>query len=249
MTTPPGDSLLFEVAAPPTPVERLLRLAGQYVQHNDTLDRLLRADSPSGPDAHTASAQQLASATRAAVKALTDERLFASRELSDAVVRLQQLAFLSDASIGQPLATARMLTALAPAAAMHCADTLALELRRRRRNATDAPTHQLAATHRTALWEIGCGNVVATSSQGRHYVHCLDEHVPIGTLRALETSGLAERDPKSAPSAYQAGPLQDRILLTSVGTTALAAVICSPSAPSTTAAPAATATKRTARSR
>ncbi|NEC76772.1 hypothetical protein [Streptomyces rochei] len=51
MTTPPED-FLFDVAAPPTPVERLLLLADQYVQHNDMLDRLLRAHPPSEPNAH-----------------------------------------------------------------------------------------------------------------------------------------------------------------------------------------------------
>ncbi|MFF1696224.1 hypothetical protein ACFVXC_21780 [Streptomyces sp. NPDC058257] len=80
MTTPSSDDLLFDVAAPPTPVERLLLLADQYVQHNDTLDRLLRAGSPSGPDAHAASAEHLASATRAAIKAVTTERLFESHD-------------------------------------------------------------------------------------------------------------------------------------------------------------------------
>lgn len=103
MTTPPGEGLLFDVAPPPTPVERLLLLADQYVQHNDMLDRLLRAGSPSEPNAHVASAQQLAAATRTALKAVTDERLFQSHDLSDAVVRLQQLAFLSSASADQQL--------------------------------------------------------------------------------------------------------------------------------------------------
>lgn len=46
MTTPP-EGFLFDVAAPPTPVERLLLLSDQYVQHNDMLDRLLRARHPS----------------------------------------------------------------------------------------------------------------------------------------------------------------------------------------------------------
>ncbi|MEV6535988.1 hypothetical protein AB0M86_41550 [Streptomyces sp. NPDC051639] len=132
MTTPPVEGLLFDVAAPPTPVERLLLLADQYVQHNDMIDRLLRAGPSSEPDVHVASAQQLAAATRAAIKAVTDERLFQSHELSDAVVRLQQLAFLSSASADHGLHMARTLTALAPEAAMACADTLAYEIRHRR---------------------------------------------------------------------------------------------------------------------
>ncbi|MFF9511553.1 hypothetical protein ACF1BU_33835 [Streptomyces sp. NPDC014724] len=242
MTTPPSDDgLLFDVAAPPTPVERLLLLANQYVLHNDTLDRLLRAGSPSEPGTYVASVQQLASATRAAITAVTDERLFESHELSDAVVRLQQLAFLSSASTDHQLPMARTLTALAPAAAVSCADTVAREMRRRRGATPAAPDHRLTAAHHTALWEIACGNVVATNSLGRQYVHYREERVLIGTLRTLEANGLAERVPKSAPSAYVGGPLQDRVRLTSAGTTALAAAISSPPAsraPGSTPAPA-----------
>ncbi|CAL9634886.1 hypothetical protein [Streptomyces sp. enrichment culture] len=153
MTTPP-EGFLFDVAAPPTPVERLLLLADQYVQHNVMLDRLLRAHPPSEPNAHAASAQRLASATRTALKAVTDERLFRRPDLSDAVVRLEQLAFLSSASADQQLPMARTLTALAPEAAMGCANTLAYEIRRRRVTAAgDGPEHTLTAAHHTALWE------------------------------------------------------------------------------------------------
>jgi hypothetical protein len=245
MTTQPSDGLLFAVAAPVTLVERLVLLADQYVQHNDMLDRLLRAGSPSEPDGHVASAQQLASASRAALKAVTDERLFESLDLSDAVVRLQQLAFLSSASADHRLPMARTLTALAPEAVMGCADTVARELRRRRGSTPDAPDHRLTATHHTALREIACGNVVATSSQGRQYVHYRDERVLIGTLRSLEAHGLTERVPKSAPSAYVGGPPQDRVRLTAAGTTALAAALSRPPvtrAPGTTPAPAAAKT-------
>ncbi|MER5793292.1 hypothetical protein [Streptomyces sp. NPDC001980] len=245
MTTPPGEGLLFDVAAPPTPVERLLL-------HNDTLDRILRAEPSSEPDDHAPSAQQLAAATNAAIKAVTDERLFQSHEQSDAVVRLQQLAFLSSASADHGPHMARILTALAPEATMGCADTVAYEIRHRRGSTSDAPDHPLTATHRTALWEIACGNVVATSSLGRQYVHYRDERVLIGTLRALEANGLAERVPKSAPSAYVGGPLQDRVRLTAAGTTALASSISSPPArraPDTAPAPAPTAAKAATRSR
>lgn len=252
MTTPPDEGLLFDVAAPPTPVERLLLLADQCVQHNDMLDRLLRAGSPSEPIAHVTSARQLAAATRTALKAVTDERLFRSHDLSDAVVRLQQLAFLSSASADQQLPMARTLTALAPEAAMDCADTLGHEIRRRRWTSSDGPAQALSAAHHTALWEIACGNVVATSSLGRQYVHYRDERVLIGTLRALEAKGFAERVPVSAPSAYVGGPLQDRVRLTPVGTTALAAAISSPPArraPRATPPPAPAAAKAAARSR
>ncbi|AWL37206.1 MULTISPECIES: hypothetical protein [Streptomyces] len=229
MTTPP-EGLLFDVVAPPTPVERLLLLADQYVQHNDILGRLLQAGPRAEPDTHVASAQRLAAATRTAIKAIVDERLFESHELSDAVIRLQQLAFLSNASTEHPLPTARMLTALAPEATMSCADSLAGEIRRRRWSTTGAPAHQLNSTQHTALWEIACGNVVATSSLGRQYVHYRDARVLIGTLRSLEANGLVERVPQSAPPAYVGGPLQDRVRLTSTGTTALASTICLPPA-------------------
>ncbi|WP_413100250.1 hypothetical protein [Streptomyces sp. Inha503] len=238
------------MAAPPTPVERLLLLADQYVGHNDTLDRLLRAGPQAEPDAHLASAQRLASATRTALKAVTDERLYESHALSDTVVRLQQLAFLSSASAEHRLPMARMLTALAPEAATGCADSVAREIRRRRWSATDAPDHELTATQHTALWEIACGHVVVTSSLGRHYVHFRGERVLIGTLRSLEANGLAERVPKSASSAYVGGPFQDRVRLTAAGTTALAAAISRP--PTTTApgtAPAPAAVKTATRSR
>ncbi|MCX5395648.1 hypothetical protein [Streptomyces sp. NBC_00102] len=124
-----------------------------------------------------------------------------------------------------------MLTALAPEAAMRCADTLAHEIQRRRWNASDSPLHPLSAAQFTALREITCGNVAATSSLGRQYVHYRDERVLVGTLRALEEKGLANRVPESAPSAYEGGPLQDRVRLTPAGITALAAAIGSPAAP------------------
>ncbi|THC47326.1 winged helix-turn-helix transcriptional regulator [Streptomyces sp. A1499] len=250
--TAPGEGLLFDVSAPPTSVERLLLLADRSVQHNDMLDRLLRAGAPSGPHAHAASAHQLAAATRAALTAVTDERLCQSHDLSDAMARLQQLAFLSSAAADQQLPMARTLTALAPAAAMGCADTFAHEIRRRHGNSSDAPDHGLTATLRTALWEIACGNVVTTSALGRQYVHYRDERVLISTLRALEANGLAERVPTSAPSAYVGGPLQDRVRLTAAGTTALASTLSNPparSAPGTYPAPAPTAASTAARSR
>ncbi|MFE4212170.1 hypothetical protein [Streptomyces sp. NPDC056844] len=253
MTPPPNEGLLFDVPAPPTPVERLLLLADQYVQHNDTLDRLLQAGSQTEPNTHIASARRLAVATRTAVKAITDKRLFESHELSDVVIRLQQLAFLSDASTEHRLPTARMLTALAPETAMGCADSLVGEIRRRRWSTTDAPIHQLTSTQHTALWEIACGNVVATSSLGRQYVHSRDARVQIGTLRSLEDQNLAERVPQSAPPAYVGGPLQDRVRLTSAGTTSLASTIClRPAAgnpPATTPPPAPVSARRAARSR
>ncbi|WP_406439152.1 hypothetical protein OHB14_51360 [Streptomyces sp. NBC_01613] len=40
MSTLPAEPLLFDV---PTPVARLLHLAGQYTRHHDALDLRLRA--------------------------------------------------------------------------------------------------------------------------------------------------------------------------------------------------------------
>ncbi|WP_329472466.1 hypothetical protein OIE75_28085 [Streptomyces sp. NBC_01723] len=94
--------------------------------------------------------------------------------------------------------------------------------------------------------------MVVTSSLGRQNVHYRDERVLMGTLRALEAKGLAERVPQSAPAAYVGGPLQDRVRLTPAGTTALATAISSPPtrrAPGTTPAPAPTAAKTAAHSR
>ncbi|MEK8146158.1 hypothetical protein NKH18_47940 [Streptomyces sp. M10(2022)] len=132
MTEPPAEALLFDVPPPPTPVERLLHLADQYTRHNDALDLLLRTTAPSGPDAHAASALRLAADTQSAIKAIQGERLHESVELTETVMRLQQLACLATASGDLRAGTARGLTALAPEAAVSCAVTLAAETRRRR---------------------------------------------------------------------------------------------------------------------
>ncbi|MFD5111671.1 hypothetical protein ACFWNG_05040 [Streptomyces sp. NPDC058391] len=253
MTTQPADGLLFVVPAQPTPVERLLLLADHYVRHNDMLDLLLRSGSEPEPEAHVDSAQQLAAATRTAIKVVTDERLYESRELSDAVVHLQQLAYLSSASTDHRLPLARALTALAPEAAVDCATSVAGEIRRRRWTATDDPDQQLTATQHTALWEIARGHVVATGSPGRPYVPYRGARVLISTLRSLEAKDLAERVPKSASSVYTGGPLQDRVRLTSAGAIALASALGLPpstgATPGTTPPPVPTAAQTAARSR
>ncbi|WP_367435040.1 hypothetical protein [Streptomyces celluloflavus] len=253
MTTPPAEGLLFEVPAPPTPVERLLLLADQYVQHNDMLDLRLRAGSHPEPDAHVASAQLLVSATRAAIRGVADERLYESPELSDAMIRLSQLAFLSAASTDHRLQVARDLTALAPEAAVDCAACVAEEIRRRGWNTTDAPDQQLTSTQHTALREIACGHIVAINSLGQQYVHCRDRSVLISTLRSLEAKDLAERAPKSVSSDYTGSSLQDRVRLTSAGTTALALAIGRPpairAAPGTTPPPVPTAAQTAVRRR
>ena len=136
MTEPPAEFLLFDVAPPPMPVERLLHLADQYTQHNDALDLFLGAINPPAPDAHAGSAQRLATDTQSAIKAIQDERLYESVELAETVMRLRQLAFLTNASADLSVVAARELTALAPEAAVGCAVTLAGETRRRRSRTT-----------------------------------------------------------------------------------------------------------------
>lgn len=239
MTQPPADALLFDMPPPPTPVERLLHLAGQYTQHNDALDLLLRATTPPQPEAHTASAQDLATAATAAIKALQGERLYESAELTEVVVRLRQLAFLANASVELSAGAARELTALGPEAAVASAVTLAGEFRRRRGATAPTPDARLGAVHRTALAEIACGHVVASSSLGREFTRSREPKVLMSTLRVLETKGLAERAVSSAPAAYLGGPHLDRVRLTPTGVTALASVLGLPAAGSSPA-PAAT---------
>ncbi|MFF2508690.1 hypothetical protein ACFVTY_35795 [Streptomyces sp. NPDC058067] len=254
MTKPPAESLLFDMAPPPTPLERLLHLADQYTQHNDALDLLLRASDPPAPDAHAASAQRLATDTLSAVKAIQDERHYESVELTETVTRLKQLAFLTGASADLSAGTARELTALAPEAAVSCAVTLAAETRRRRWATAPAPDDRLNAVQRTALAEIACGHVVASSSLGREFTRSREPKVLMSTLRSLEAKGLAERTARSAHAAYVGGPPLDRVRLTSAGITALASVIDAPAAgpstaPGTTPRPLPAAAQAATRSR
>lgn len=254
MTQPPVDALLFDMPPPPTPVERLLHLADQYTQHNDALDLLLRATAPPAPDTHTDSAQRLAVATHAAIKAIQSERLYESEELTEVVMRLRQLAFLAGASVELSAGSARELTALAPEATVASAVTLACEIRRRRWATAPTPDDRLGAVHRTALAEIACGHVVASSSLGREFTRSREPKVLMTTLRALETKGLTEKAMGSAPAAYIGGPHLDRVRLTPAGITALASVIGLPTAgssptPATTPRPLPAAAQATTRSR
>lgn len=253
MTQSPADALLFDVLPPPTPVERLLHLADQYTQHNDALDLLLRATDPPAPDAHAGSAQRLASATQAAIKAIQGERLYESEELTEVVMRLRQLAFLADASAELSAGPARELTALAPEAVVASAVALASETRRRRRATAPTPDDRLGAVHRTALAEIACGHVVASSSLGREFTRSREPKVLMSTLRGPEAHGLAERTTGSAPAAYVGGPPLDRVRLTPAGVTALASVTGLPAAgpsaaPATTPRPVPAAAQATTRS-
>ncbi|WDF35717.1 hypothetical protein PBV52_02320 [Streptomyces sp. T12] len=128
------------------------------------------------------------------------------------------------------------------------------ETRRRRWATAPAPDSRLTAVHRTALAEIACGHVVASSSLGREFTRSREPKVLMSTLRALETKGLAERTAGSAHAAYVGGPPLDRVRLTPAGITALASVIDSPpagpsTAPATTPRPLPATAQATARSR
>lgn len=239
MTTSPADGLLFDVAAPPTPVEQLLLLAGHYTQHNDMTDLLLSRSAPPGTGAHAASARQLASETRAVIKAVDDQRLYESAELTDAVVRLKQLAYLSTEAAGQHIRPAGELTALAPEAAVDSAARIAAEIRRRRWNTPAPPDDHLASVQRAALREIARGHVVATNSMGRQYIRYRDTRVLISTVRSLESKNLVKRKEKSAPPAFHGGPPQDRVHLTPAGATALASFIALPAGDTAAPVPAA----------
>ncbi|MEU8954989.1 hypothetical protein AB0C93_11860 [Streptomyces sp. NPDC048518] len=235
MTQPPAEALLFEVAPPPTPVERLLSLAAHYTEHNDRLDLLLADRAKPEPGAHVTAAQGLATETLAAITAVRNERLYESAELSDAVVRLKQLAYLCTASADHGPQLARELTALAPEAVLDSATRVAGEIRRRRWSNAPRPDEPLSAAQHTALHEIARGHVVVTGSADRSYVHHRTTRVLISTLRSLEAKGLITRKAKSASPAYIGGSPQDRVHLTSAGVTVLAAVLALP--PATTAGP------------
>ncbi|NEB01990.1 hypothetical protein [Streptomyces sp. SID13726] len=254
MTTAPAESLLFDVPPPLTPVERLLHLAGQYTRHNDALDLLLHTTDRLDPQAHVASAERLASDTRTVIRAIQEERLYKSTELTECVVRLKQLAFLSTASADQGIKAARELTALAPEAAVGCAAHLAVETRRRRPPVGVAPGERLTAAQRAALVQIARGHVVVSSSLGRQFARSREPKVLISSLRVLESNGLAERVPNSAPGAYTSSLPQDRVHLTAAGITALASAIAPPPegpsvAPGTTLRPMPAAQQAPARSR
>ncbi|MCZ0974347.1 hypothetical protein O1L55_30065 [Streptomyces albulus] len=93
----------------------------------------------------------------------------------------------------------------------------------------------MSAVQRTALAEIACGHVVASSSLGREFTRSREPKVLMSTLRALETKGLAERTAGSVRPLYAGSPHLDRARLTSAGITALASVIDSPPAGPSTA--------------
>ncbi|MFI2614908.1 hypothetical protein [Streptomyces sp. NPDC018584] len=115
-----------------------------------------------------------------------------STELSDAVVRLKQLAYLCTASAGRGPQLARELTALAPEAVLDSATRVAGEIRRRRWSGAPRPDEPLSTAQHTALHEIARGHVVVAGSTDRSCVHHRTTRVLISTLRSLEALPLAQ---------------------------------------------------------
>jgi hypothetical protein len=252
MTTPSDDALLFDVdvPAPPTPVGRLLALADLYTQHNDKVDLLLfgRAEEQD-PSDYAASARRLERESLAAVKAIQDQRLRASDRLSDAVVRLKQLAYLSGGAtryltagqqalppadteherpglhrrVGRYAWLARELTALAPREAVECAARIAGEMRRRSPAGTTAD--DLGPEQRGVLLEVACGHICVARDLGRQHVYFRYTFVGVDMLRQLEAQGLISREAASAPPSFRGGLPRDRVRLTARGIAALGALI------------------------
>ncbi|KUO04631.1 hypothetical protein [Streptomyces caeruleatus] len=257
MTTSPDPdhTPLFDVDVPvaPTPVERLLALAGLYTQHNDRLDLLLFGPSPRpDPDACAASAHRLDRETLACITALRRQPLPAIEPVKNAVVRLKQLAYLTGGAtryltaaqhvrplddadhthpdlrrgFGQYVRLARELTALAPLTIIESAYPIAGRLPSRARSTTTIPT--MDADRRTALLEIARGHIAVTGHDEHQRVHGHTVAVDTEMLRHLEAEGLVTREPASAPPFFPGGPPRDRARLTTLGTRALSTVLVSP---------------------
>ncbi|MCY0940261.1 hypothetical protein [Streptomyces antarcticus] len=231
----------------PSPVVRLLALADQFTQHNDQLARLRPAY---GATWGHASAQVLVSACLDAVQAIVDRPMYAGVTLTEATVRIKQLAVLTGQAVrhlaeakeqlGAPaspsdppsrggevahqIQLARELTALAPAMALESASAVASEIHRRR-PATATENDALTPAERAALHATARGHVVIGRREGREYVHSRDSSVHIDTLRALEHAGLVAVDPGSAPPAFDGGPPHDRVRLTLSGAMAVTAFL------------------------
>ncbi|RZU45766.1 hypothetical protein EV284_0415 [Streptomyces sp. BK022] len=257
MTTPsaPDDAPLFDVdvLAPPTPVELLLALAGLYTRHNDRLDLLLFGRPPHpDPDACAASAHRLDRETFAAITAIRQQSLPAIEPVTDAVVRLKQLAhltagatrYLTAAQQVQPprdaehtrldprsgfarhVRLARELTALAPLTITDSAVHIAARLPTRARSTTTVPG--MDAERRGALLDVARGHIAVTGHDGHQRVYPHNTAVDAEMLRHLEADGLLTCEPASAPPLFHGGPPRDRARLTALGTRALSTVIVFP---------------------
>ncbi|MEV0577103.1 hypothetical protein [Streptomyces sp. NPDC050392] len=230
MTQPPADTFLFDVPVPVPPVEQLLLLASQYTRHNDTLDLALASPTEPDPQTHAASARQLASETSAAITAVLDQQPCPSPDLSDALVRLNQLAYLSAQSAGHTAHKARELTALAPQDIVTSTAHIVLEQDRGRSGTSAPPAERLTPAHCAALHDIAQGRAVVTKSMGRQYVNNRGPRILVSTLRHLESTGLVDRAEGSAAPAFKGGPPLDRLRLTPAGMTAVASFIGLPPA-------------------
>ncbi|NEB89015.1 hypothetical protein G3I43_33355 [Streptomyces anulatus] len=222
----PPDAL-FDVPTPLPPVGQLLLLAGEYTRHNDSVDL---GSTGQDQSIHSRSAERLASETTAAITAVVGLRLFHHADLTAALVRLRQVAYLADAASRHGPRLARELTSFAPEAVVDSAARIAAHMRRRRSGHALEPDDRLDAVQQAALHEIALGHVVSTSSLNREYLHSTGARVSLGALRAVKSHGFVERSPGSAPAAFDGGPRQDRVRLTLDGATALATVITTPSA-------------------
>ncbi|WP_327417532.1 hypothetical protein [Streptomyces sp. NBC_01233] len=251
----PAPAASLPVAAPapppipdePSPVVRLLALSDQFTQYNDHMARLRPTY---GAARGHVSAQILVSACLEAVQAIEDQPMYANVALTEAAVRIKQLAVLTGqavrhlaeakALLGAPaspskpasrggeierqIQLARELTALAPAAAVESASAVALEMQRRRAPTTTA-ADGLTPAERTALHATARGHVVIGRPQGREYVHSRDGSVRVDTLRVLEASGLIAIEAAGAPPAFDGGPPRDRVRLTLSGALSVAAFL------------------------
>ncbi|MFZ3548812.1 hypothetical protein ACODT3_25005 [Streptomyces sp. 4.24] len=226
---------------------RLLALGDQFTQHNDGLARLRAAYGAAR--GHT-SAQILVSACLEAVQAIEAQPMHASDAVTEAAVRIKQLAYLTgqavrhlaeaEALLGarasesdpaprseevdRQIQLARELTALAPAAAVESATAIAAEIHRHRPSASTA-ADGLTPAERTALQATARGHVVIGRRQAGEYAHSRDSTVHIDTLRALEGKGLIAFEPACAPPAFDGGPPHDRIRLTLNGALSVAAFL------------------------
>ncbi|MFD8980482.1 hypothetical protein [Streptomyces sp. NPDC059564] len=269
---PAPETPVPAVAGPPSPVLRLLALADQFTQHNDQLARLQPAYAAT--QGHI-SANSLVSACLEAVQAIVEQAAYGGVAVTEATVRIKQLAVLTgqavrhlvdakalldatpsppdapagNGDIAHQIQLARELTLLAPVAAVESASTLATEVHGRRPAAATG-ADALAPSQRTALHATARGHLVIARHQGREAVHSRGNSVRIETLRALEQAGLVAVEPGSAPPAFGAGPPRDRVRLTLTGAMTLTAALGrSPRTPALSALPALTATAVPASSR
>ncbi|MEU6312320.1 hypothetical protein [Streptomyces sp. NPDC047014] len=246
---------------PPCPVVRLLALADQFTQHNDSLARLRPAY---GAARGHASAQVLASACTDAVKAIEEQSLPATAAVREAAIRIKQLAYLTEGSsrhlaaakallstpapetdqgrggrdIVRQTELAQELTALGPASALQAATTVALAMNRRSHpGAMDAG--RLTHVERATLNATARGHLATGWSAGQEFAHSQTGTAYIATVLSLEQQGLIAREPASAPPAADGGPPQDRVRLTLKGAMIVAAQLgrgLYTPAPATTAA-------------